>query len=66
MTLAPSGAAPVLFEERDGVLIITINRPELCNAANAAVAYAVAGGVDDFERRPDLRVAIRTTGGRAA
>ena len=42
MTLAPSGAAPVLFEERHGVLVITINRPEVCNAANAAVAYAVS------------------------
>ena len=34
--------APVHLDERDGVLVITMNRPEARNAVNAALAHAVA------------------------
>jgi enoyl-CoA hydratase len=55
--------ASVLTEELNGVLVITLNRPEVRNAANAAVAQAVARSIDDFACREDLRVAILTGAG---
>ena len=54
---------PVLLEERDGVLTITLNRPEVRNAANAALTRAVSLALDGLESSPDLRVAILTGAG---
>lgn len=59
MTVAPE----VLTERRDGVLIITINRPEAKNALTQGVALAVAAAVDELESDDDLRVAILTGAG---
>ena len=53
----------VLTEREDGVLIITLNRPEAKNAANRALAEGVAGAIDELERSDDLRVAILTGAG---
>ena len=39
----------VLTETRDGVLVITINRPEAKNAVNAAVATGVAAALDELD-----------------
>ena len=41
----------VLTETRDGVLVITINRPEAKNAINAAVAAGVAAALDELDAR---------------
>ena len=35
-------AGPVLVEAAGGVLTITLNRPEACNAVNLALAEGVA------------------------
>jgi enoyl-CoA hydratase len=40
----------VLTERRDGVLVVTINRPDQKNALNAAVAEGVAAFAE--KRRP--------------
>ena len=53
----------VLTESRDGVLIITLNRPEAKNAANRALAEGVAAAVDQLESDDSLRVAILTGAG---
>ncbi len=54
----------VLTEVRDGVLIITLNRPEAKNAANQALAQGVAAAIDRLDGEPELRVGIITgTGG---
>lgn len=54
----------VLTEERDdGVLVITINRPEARNAVNAAVAEGVAAAVDRLDEADDLRVGVLTGAG---
>jgi enoyl-CoA hydratase len=53
----------VVAEERDRVLVLTINRPEVRNAVNLAVAHALAAAVDEFERRSDLTVAVVTGAG---
>ena len=39
---APTADA-VLTERRDGVLVVTLNRPDARNAVNAAVAQGIAG-----------------------
>lgn len=53
----------VLVEARDGVQIITINRPEARNALNGAVARGIAAAVDELEERDDLRVGVLTGAG---
>ncbi|MPY33253.1 crotonase/enoyl-CoA hydratase family protein [Streptomyces adustus] len=53
----------VLVERRDGVQIITINRPQAKNALNLAVARAVADAVDELDASDDLRVGVLTGAG---
>ncbi|TYK43665.1 crotonase/enoyl-CoA hydratase family protein [Actinomadura decatromicini] len=53
----------VLTEERDGVLIITINRPESRNAINGAAGHGIAAAVDELDARKDLSVGILTGAG---
>ena len=53
----------VLVEHDDGLVIITINRPQVRNAVNRAVSYGVCEAIDEMERRPDLRIAILTGAG---
>lgn len=55
--------AAVLTEERDGVLIITINRPEARNSVNGAVAQGLADAVSHLDASEDLRVGILTGAG---
>lgn len=53
----------VLVSREDGVLVVTINRPEAKNAANKAVAVAIAAAMDELEADSTLRVAILTGAG---
>jgi len=53
----------VLVEYEDGLMIITINRPEARNAVNRAVSLGVCAAVDELEARDDLRVGILTGAG---
>ena len=48
----------VLVEHEDGLVIVTINRPEQRNAVNRAVSYAVCAAIDEMDRNPALRVGI--------
>jgi enoyl-CoA hydratase len=54
---------PVLTERRDGVLVITLNRPEARNAVNQALAERVAGALDELDGDDDLRVGVLTGAG---
>jgi enoyl-CoA hydratase len=56
-------ADEVLVEARDGVQIITINRPEAKNALNAAVAQGIAAAVDELDSSDELRVGVLTGAG---
>jgi enoyl-CoA hydratase len=59
-----SDAQPaVLTERRDGVLVITINRPEVRNAVDGAVAAGIAGALDTLDAEDDLRLGILTGAG---
>jgi enoyl-CoA hydratase len=53
----------VLVEARDGVQVITINRPEVRNALNGAVSRAIAAALDELDESPDLRVGVLTGAG---
>ena len=53
----------VLVEHQDGLLIITINRPEQRNAVTRAVSYGVCEAVDEMDRNPALRAGILTGAG---
>ncbi len=53
----------VLTEVRDGVLIITLNRPEAKNAVSKALAEGVAAALDRLDAEDDLRVGIITGAG---
>jgi len=53
----------VQVEQREGVQIITINRPEAKNSLNKAVAEAIAAAVDELDASDDLRVGVLTGAG---
>ena len=53
----------LLSEERDGVLVLTMNRPEAKNAMSKALAEAIAGELDRLDSSDDLRVAVLTGAG---
>ena len=53
----------VLTEERDGVLVITINRPEARNAINGDVARGIAAALDRLDGEDGLWVGVLTGGG---
>lgn len=53
----------VLTEEVDGVLVITLNRPEVRNAIDAATAHAAAAAFARLDSQAHLRVAILTGAG---
>lgn len=55
--------AEVLVDYENGMVIITINRPEARNAVNRAVSYGVCAAVDELDARDDLRVGILTGAG---
>ncbi|MEO9462448.1 MAG: crotonase/enoyl-CoA hydratase family protein [Marinomonas sp.] len=53
----------VLTSEKDGVLIVTINRPEAKNAMTKAAAEGIAAAMDHLDASDDLRVGIITGAG---
>lgn len=61
--LPPPPPMPVLLERRDGVAIITLNRPERRNAIDLATAELLEQVVDLVEADPDVRVAVLTGAG---
>ncbi|HZV74403.1 MAG TPA: crotonase/enoyl-CoA hydratase family protein [Conexibacter sp.] len=54
----------VLTEERDGVLLVTLNRPDQRNAVNAAVAQALAAALERLDAAPELHVGILAGAGK--
>jgi enoyl-CoA hydratase len=54
---------PILTERRGGVLVITLNRPEVRNAVNAAVAEGIAHALDELDGDDALQVGVLTGAG---
>lgn len=61
--MSETAAPEVLTEVEDGVLIVTINRPEAKNAMTRAAAEAIAAAMDRLDAEDDLRVGILTGAG---
>lgn len=53
----------VLVSVDDGIMVVTINRPESKNAINAEVAQGIASAMMELDRNPDIRLAILTGAG---
>lgn len=53
----------VVSERRGNVLLITINRPEMRNAVNGAVAEGMAGALDRLDADDELTVGVVTGAG---
>jgi enoyl-CoA hydratase len=54
----------VLSERRDGVLLVTLNRPDQRNAVNAAVAEGIAAALDELDGNDELRAGVLTGAGK--
>jgi len=54
---------PVLIERRDGVLLITLNRPQARNAVNSALAHGVAAALDELDGDDGLKAGVLTGAG---
>ena len=53
----------VLTERRDNVLVITLNRPEVRNAVNGALAEGVAAALDELDGDDSLTLGVLTGAG---
>jgi len=60
------GSNPVLQESRNGVALLTINRPEKLNALDYATIDALMAALDRIEREPEIRAVIITGAGDQA
>ena len=56
----------VLTERRDGVLVITLNRPEARNAVDADVHALVGAAVEEADSDPEVRAIVLTGAGDQA
>lgn len=64
--LAYSDFEHILFEKRDeGILWMTLNRPEVLNAADARLHTELVEVWQTIDRDPEVRVAVVTGAGRA-
>lgn len=55
----------IIIEKRDGVAIITLNRPEKLNAVNLEMRLEILDLLDELEVDDEVRVVIVTGAGRA-
>ena len=58
-----SEQSPVIVDVENGIMTITLNRPEAKNAVNKALAEGLAAAIDRLESDPELYVAIVTGAG---
>jgi enoyl-CoA hydratase len=56
-------AEPVIAERRGNVLLISLNRPQVRNAVNAALAAGVAAALDELDGDGELAVGVLTGAG---
>lgn len=55
--------ADLIVEVKDGVQIMTLNRPEAKNAATLAMSQLMAEALDELDKRDDIRIGIVTGAG---
>jgi len=64
--LSPSKHESILVEKTEGVATITLNRPKVLNALNAALLGEVSQALSEFENDDDVRAIIITGSGEKA
>lgn len=64
MSETATASEAVLTERRDGILLITLNRPDQRNAFNKAQAEGVAAALDELDDTPELQVGVLTGAGK--
>jgi crotonobetainyl-CoA hydratase len=62
---ARSAGPAATLTRRDGVAIITLNRPKALNAVNAELSVIVGAALEELDSDPSLRVGVITGKGRA-
>ena len=55
-----------LYEKRDGIAVVTLNRPEVHNAINTEMLCRLADAWQSINDDPEVRVAILTGAGDKA
>jgi crotonobetainyl-CoA hydratase len=61
----PDVTAAATLTKRDGVAIISLNRPKALNAVNAELSTIVGAALAELDADPSLRVGVITGNGRA-
>lgn len=61
--MSDQNSSPVLTERRGNVLVITLNRPEVRNAVNKALADGVAAALDQLDGDDALAIGVLTGAG---
>lgn len=66
-TPAPSlkNESILLRDVRDGVVTLTLNRPQSYNALNEALLDALSAAIDDIEHDSSVRVVVVAANGKA-
>jgi len=59
------GYSNILYEKKDGIAIITLNRPDAMNSVDQDTHLDIQDALGDFEKDKAMRVAILTGSGRA-
>lgn len=60
MTTSLTNELAVSVSREDGILVITLNRPDDSNAVNEALAKGVSAAIDELDSDPTLRVGVIT------
>ena len=63
MTDTTPSTEVLLYEKREHVLLLTLNRPQAKNAFNAELSHALSDALDRYEEEPELRVCVLTGAG---
>ena len=63
--MSDTSESPVLYDLRDGVAVVTLNRPEAMNSVNAALATGLGEAIEKAATDPAVRVVVLTGTGRA-
>lgn len=58
--------ASILYEKKDHVAVVTINRPEAMNALTVEMLLGIEEAMADFQKDPELWVAVLTAAGDKA
>src|ERR1051325_6702249 len=57
--------SPVLFDVREGVAVLTLNRPRVLNALSTALKQQLSDAFDRIASDPGIRAVVLTGAGKA-